>query len=296
MKILVIDSQGGEGMSAAYLSQMKHVRVRGVEMDATLGQPCHPHGLMTGYLAASLLHPVHGVKPGDAELVFVRIFDQRANSVADASKWMLDVISREKPDYVGRSWGGVYTQPRMGSLMWGQWVFDYRALQRELGFLDFGSAGNSGNWLPDSSISFPQVLMPDICNVIGSCRRDGLPSEFTSSGQGVQCLAWGEKLFLNNNGTLEVGSGTSFSAPKVLSLCAVQRITALQDWRDYVRRNATKPVGFEAAESPVWGAGNIEDEYQRKFSLIPIGDRVGNLSMRPTWLRRQWFDFAEVPA
>lgn len=293
MKILVIDSQGGDGISPRYRELMPNVGLRGVEMAGTAGTNCHPHGLMAGYYAGCLFQS-SAFDPSGAEIVFVRVFDRQARTVADSDKWMLDVIARENPDIVTRSWGGIYGNGRQGDItgqvMWGEWVEEYRKLQAEIGFVDFGSAGNSGDWRKDDDTVYPQKMMPEICNIIGSARRDGIPSEWSSDGAGVQCVAWGERIYLCDNGKWELGSGTSFSCPKMAGLCAVLRFDTAQ-WRKFVQAEATRPHGFD--HSWKWGHGNMEDQFQFLLQKVPaaLQPPSGPLRMHMFQTRERWFDY-----
>ena len=289
--MMVIDSQG-EGFSDSYAALLPNAKLRGIDPKGeVLGHRCHPHGLQAGYYAGILLDQALGFEPGSVEIVFVRIFERDASPSPDSNDWMLDVIAKERPDVINRSWGMEMEDTQWGNMVgkiaWGKWVAEYNKLQEEIGFVDFGAAGNSGDWDADDDVNFPQKLMPN-SNVIGSSRRDGVPSEWSSDGQAVQCVAWGDRIWLRDNYAWDLGSGTSFSSPKMAGLCAALRLDT-SAWRLFVEERATRPKGYEAVRSNKWGKGNMEDEFQKLLRKVdaarhpvPVRNRI-RLTMQEKW-------------
>lgn len=264
-KIMIIDTQGPNGISDKYAALLPNCTFRGYELGGVAGTPCHPHGLMCGYLAGV-------IQQEPTEIIFVRIFDQQAKSIAFTEAWIFAVIEQERPDVINRSWGLWDQDTAMGEASgeagWIKWAEKYAALQNELRFVDFAAAGNDDCNDADTDIDFPHRLMPECSNIIGSCRRDGIPSEFSGDGPGVQGVAWAERIYLCNNGNWDLGSGTSFAAPKMAGVCALYGLSNKQ-WREYVRLKATRPKGFDSVVSPKWGHGCLEHTWQEALSKVP---------------------------
>jgi len=233
MKLMVIDSQGAE-IPQAYSDLLDNVKLRGIEPDSVAGTRCSPHGLQVGYWAAIL--------PEDAEVVFVRIFDKDSRYVPGSNEWFLDIIEKERPDYINRSWG--MAQPdtsygrMVGQVTYGEWIAEYTKLQKEIGFVDFAAAGNSGDWLPDNDVNYPHRLMPN-SNIIGSSNRRGVASEFSSDGPEVQCVCTGENVLLYDGVHWAIGNGTSYSCPKMCSLAAALGLTH-EEWDSFCSQYGTR--------------------------------------------------------
>lgn len=270
MKVLVIDTVGNEGFSDYYMRYFPGIKVTGFEPRRGLGMP-HPHGFQCGYYAGVLLTLLPADNP--RELCFARIFDADARPVENAMEWLLDIIQDAKPDIVTRSWGlwdsDSSTGDMMGRVQYGGWIEKYRLLRERIGFVDFGAAGNSDTNDADPDVDFPQQLMPDICNIIGSAQLGGKPSPFSGDGAGLQCVFWADQLPLNSNGFWQRGSGTSFATPKAAGLCAYMRHSHVA-WRDYVVTCATRPKDYNGVlPHPKWGWGNMEPHYQSALALLP---------------------------
>jgi len=262
MKLMVIDSQG-DAIPQEYHDLLDNVTLRGIDPSGDK-ITCHPHGLQVGYWASVLLE--------DAEVVFVRIFDADAKPVSGATDWLLEVIERERPDYINRSWG--MAQPdtpygrMIGQVVYGDWVKEYTRLQDDIGFVDFAAAGNSGDWLPDNDVNYPHRLMPQT-NVIGSSDRRGVASSFSSDGPEVQCVCTGENVLLYNGKLWAIGSGTSFAAPKMCGLAAAHRLDH-DEWDSFCSQYGTKPVEYEDKASNKWGRhGNMSDRFQHDLAQVP---------------------------
>lgn len=290
MKVMVIDTVGGNRFSSAYKAYFPNINLRGLEMH-DMG-PCQAHGYQCGYYAGVLLNTI----PGKHEIVYVRNFDGDGNWISGCEQWMLEMIEREAPDYITRSWGQDDGDSAFGDKVassgWKQWVMYFRALQKKHGFVDFGAAGNGDFNDLDNDISYPQRLMTDITNVIGSHRKDGIPSTFSGDGVGVQCVLWGEDILLNDNGKWGIGSGTSFSCPKAAGLCAALGLNS-DEWRKYVVNNTTKPEDWKGKlPHPKWGFGSLEYRYQEYLArldehLLPPHIRSARISTLPRWFDRK---------
>jgi hypothetical protein len=225
--------------------------------------------LQVAYYAACLCHPNNGFDDKEVTVDFVRIFDENVKMIPNAHQFVLDAISGRGPDIVVRSWGTPVKAndpfaSLLGDLLWREWAEKYSELQDKIGFVDFGAAGNSGNFKKDIDIDYPQRILSK-CNIIGSCKRNGKPSSFSGDGPGVQCIAWADKIYVASN-KWSIGSGTSFACPKMAGLCAVNRFNLFQ-WLNYVYEKATRPEGYERSNK--WGRGCMEDEYQLKLQNIP---------------------------
>ena len=265
MKIMVIDSQGA-AIPQGLRDILDNCRFRGVEPPGQVTDPdrCHPHGVQVGYWA--------GVLQDDAEIVFVRIFDEDARPIAGATDWMLDVIADERPDYINRSWGLAQPDTRWGRMIgqaaYGQWVQRFQNLKSLIGFVDFGAAGNNGDWWPDNDVAYPQRLMPGSA-IIGSARRNGVASKFSSDGPEVQCVLTGENLMLFDGVRWSIGSGTSFACPKACGLAAKHRLTQ-DEWESFCSIYGSKPEGYEDEQSNKWGRhGNMSDRFQVDLARVP---------------------------
>jgi len=270
MKVLVIDTVGNEGFYEGYTKYFPGVKITGHEPKRGLGMP-HPHGFQCGYYAGVLL----SLLPADQtrELCFARIFDADAMALEGSMDWLLEVIRESRPDVISRSWGlWDSDNPRgdmTGRVAYGAWTEKYRALQPELGFVDFGAAGNSDENDSDVDLDYPQQLMPDVCNIIGSAARGGKPSRFSGDGPGLQCLFWGQDVPLLTNGFWQRGSGTSFATPKAAGLCAALGLDHAR-WRALVAAEAARPPTWTGPiPHPKWGWGNMEHAYQTMLARLP---------------------------
>lgn len=266
MKVMIIDTVGGNRFSSAYKAYFPNINLRGLEM-RNMG-PCQAHGYQCGYYAGVLLNAI----PGKHEIVYVRNFDGRGSWIRGCEQWMLEVIEKEAPDYINRSWGQDDGDDVVSDMVaaggWRRWVEQFLALQKTHGFVDFAAAGNGDFNDLDNDISYPQRLMSGVTNIIASHRQDGVPSTFSGDGPGVQCAMWGEDILLNDNGSWGIGSGTSFSCPKALGLCAALGLNTA-DWRKYVVNNTTKPEGWEGKlPHPKWGFGSLEYRYQERLAML----------------------------
>ena len=263
-KIMIIDTQGPDGISDAYRNLLPTCSIRGHQQPIVAGTPCHPHGLMCGHLAGL-------IQQDQTELIFVRIFDADAKAIPGAADWALDMIRLERPDVISRSWGAWDKDTDIGDMTgrigWKKWAEQYAKLQMNIGFVDFAAAGNNDNNDPDPDVDYPHCLLPTT-NIIGSCQRNGVPSVFSGDGPGVQCVAWAERIYLCNNGKFEIGSGTSFAAPKMAGLCALRKADQ-PEWARLVHAKATRPISSTLEHSVKWGFGCMEDLYQAALADIP---------------------------
>ncbi|NCC50909.1 MAG: hypothetical protein EOM20_06790 [Spartobacteria bacterium] len=270
-KILIIDTQGAE-ITPAYHALLPGVSMRGVEMDATRGTPCHSHGAWCGWLSAI---PVLGAGM-ELEVVFVRIFDANAQWVPNCESWMLDIIEEERPDCISRSWGAWDGDDRITRMFaetsFDEWIVRFAQLQDDIKFADFGAAGNNDNNDADEDVAYPQCQL-EHTNVIGACRRDGVPCVWSGDGPAVQCVMWADEVFSPDmSGEFAVWSGTSAACPK-----AAGAYLALNDtpdsWRVRMRTLPpyNRPEGEWTLPHPKWGYGCAEDFWQNFAKRIPVG-------------------------
>ncbi len=267
MKLLIVDTQG-EQISEAFKKLLPGLELIGHEMAETRGTPCHEHGSFCGWLSGVPLVVVGG----HHEVHFARIFDQQAREVVNSDQWLLDLIAQLRPDVISRSWGLWDQDSELGAMagriMYGDWVSEYVKLQADIGFVDFGAAGNEDELDADNDVAFPQQLMPDVSNIIGACRRDGVPTEWSSDGDGVQCVMWGDKIWSpDQNGLFRLWSGTSAATPKAAGACAASGLFNLS-WREAVIQTADKPYGAELPH-PKYGFGCMEEAWQKFARIAP---------------------------
>lgn len=175
MKILVIDTQGPNGISQTYRELLPGVRIRGRELASVADQPCSPHGAWCGWLAAAP-RAAAGV---ETDLVFVRCFDGRNRWITGCEPWLLDVIEAEQPDYVSRSWGAWDgddpLQRQIAMAAFQKFGAEYSELiASDDGPADFGASGNNDANDADPDVAFPQAQLAR-CNVIGACDQRRLP-------------------------------------------------------------------------------------------------------------------------
>lgn len=308
MKVMVIDTVGGYRFTDRYRSYFPGVELHGHEM--TRGGPCTPHGYQCGYYAGALLTTV----PGAHELHFVRVFDEAGHHIPGSESYILHMIEEILPDVVTRSWGqhdgDIDWQNVAARNAWAGWAAKYRALQLSMEFLDFGASGNDDagsahsiddNGDVDNDIVYPQRLLPGVSNIIGSMRRDGVPSRWSGDGLGVQLVMWGEDVaLLNGEGYWDRGSGTSFACPKAAGLAAAIRAHNpefdTEAWRAYVEAYATKPESW-LGEVPhhKWGYGSLEYRYQEHLSRVDPRLQPPAGVYPATAATHYYLDFMKVP-
>jgi hypothetical protein len=270
MKIMIIDTQG-PAISEAYRALLPGLRIRGYEPDYVKGTPCHEHGALCGWLAAA---PVLGAGMSSAELIFVRIFDELAHWIPGSEEYMLRIIEQEKPDYISRSWGAWDGDDGLAQF-WAQAAFSefgpaFRELQKKIGFVDFGAAGNSDENDRDNDVDYPQCDLLDLSNIIGACRRDGHPTIWTGDGEGVLCLMWGDQVYSPDmSGRWVLWSGTSAATPKACGACAAMLLNRDQ-WRDLCRSpKAERPYETYSLPHPKFGWGCMEKFWQENVRRLP---------------------------
>lgn len=274
MKILVIDTQGPNGLSPAYRALLPGVKIRGRELAAVAGQPCTPHGAWCGWLAAAP-RAAAGVA---TELVFVRCFDGRNQWINGCEPWLLDIVEAEQPDYVSRSWGAWDgddpLQRQLAMAGFERFAADYSDLiEHDDGPADFGAAGNEDANDADDDVAFPQAQLAR-CNVIGACNRRGVAAEWSGDGRGVLCVMWGDGVWSpDGSGKWTLWSGTSAATPKACGAAAALELST-NGWRQWVRDNATRPAGWTGpVPHAKWGFGCAEEAWQAFMKGAPAGMR-----------------------
>jgi hypothetical protein len=289
MKVLIFDSQGAE-ISDKYRSMFPNIRFRGIEPPG-LPAVYHPHGAMCGYFICSAL----AARPGGAEVVFARIFNDKAQMYGNANTWMIDVVEQERPDYISNSWGLWDQDDQLGILVAKTFSEGYvkvwKEMKARIGFVDFRASGNNDSNDSDQDVAYPQAMMPDDVHLIGACDRAGIPTPWSSDGRGVECVFWGHQIrACDIEGRFSVVSGTSFACPKA---CGVAARLGLGDreWRDLVIAQATRPAG-EAFPLPhaKWGWGCMEESWQR-FARESKAYRPALEWLAGATLKAEWHDF-----
>lgn len=267
MKIMVIDTVGGDRFSDHYREYFPNADLRGLELRND--GDCHPHGYQCGYYAGVFT----ALMKERCEIVFVRVFDAYGTPVPGSNSWMLDVIKSEKPDIITCSWGQADSDhkwgDRVGAITWNQWADLYKSITGKIGAVSFFAAGNDDKNDMDEDVDFPQRLMADHVCIIGSHNKSGKPSKFSGDGKGVLVTFWGENIKLLSDVKWDSGSGTSFSCPKAAGLCALLGYNATQ-FRKYVKENATRPINYIGpVPHPKWGEGSLEYKYQDGLMMLP---------------------------
>lgn len=289
MKILVVDTVGGNRFSAAYKDYFPNATLRGLELRDD--GPCHPHGYQCGYYAGVLT----ALLKEPCEIVFARIFDGQGAPVPKSNEWILDVITKEQPDYISNSWGQSDGDTRFGDmagqLAWQDWVKFYRKAIGDMS-VSFFAAGNDDHNDKDVDVDYPQRLIPDDVCIIGSHNRAGIPSEFSGDGAGVLCTMWGENVALLSQDQWHRGSGTSFSCPKAAGLCAFLGLSNAE-FRLYAASNCSRPDDYQGLiPSAKWGLGSLEHKYQEYLARLP--EELQPPIMRSNIKVTEWRDFREA--
>lgn len=267
IRLMVVDSVGGQRFSDRYRNYFARVTLEGYEPD-DYGK-CSPHGYQVGYWAGALL----SLYPGKASITYVRVFDGQSRWIPASSEYVLRMIREKRPTHVTGSWGQWDGDTRMGefniSSGWRDWSDRYRELQQEIGFITAAAAGNHDRNDEDDDVNGPWRLLTDCVTIIGSARRDGVPSVWSGDGH-VDAVAWGEQVPLLGYNTWGWGSGTSFAAPAALSLCMAEGIFELAAWRSYIAENTTVPRGYRGLiPHRKWGQGNLTHRLMEHRSMLP---------------------------
>lgn len=288
MKIMVVDTVGGNRFSDTFKAYFPNAHLRGLEMQDD--GACHPHGYQCGYYAGVLT----ALLPEKAEIVFVRIFDGKGLPVKDINQWLIDTIQKEKPDYLSHSWGQADNDSRfgetVGNVMWGNFSEVYKKVCASFGGTSFFAAGNDDRNDLDMDIDYPQRLMNQDVAIIGSHNRAGIPSVFSGDGH-VMCSMWGENVALLSNDQWHRGSGTSFACPKAAGLAAYLGFD-LRTFREYAEICASRPDDYSGLIPNVkWGYGSLEHKYQEYLARLPEELQPPHIS--PRIKMTEWKDFHE---
>ncbi|MFH0907185.1 MAG: S8/S53 family peptidase [bacterium] len=292
-KILIIDTQGEE-ITPIYRSMLPGIALRGVETDATRGTPCHEHGALCGWLAAI---PCIGAGL-DVEIVFARMFDKDARPIADAHKFILNTIAAERPDYISRSWGAWdFDSPlgrRFADEMFAELLPRFIELQQEIGFLDFGAAGNNDENDADQDVDAPQSQLPATV-IVGACGRNGVPTEWSGDGVGVACVMWADRVYSPDMaGRWILWSGTSAATPKLCGACAALGYTSL-DQALKTLQMSERPDGEWTLPHPKWGLGCAESLWQNQMRRVPAGLLPPYHQLTVQGIERiEFFDFRRI--
>lgn len=272
MKVLIIDSTGLSDCSERYRKYFgQNIKLVGHEPSPGYAKtPSGPHGYQCGYYAGVLLNLVEG----EHEIHFARIFDKDGMWIKDSDDFILAAIDHVRPDIINNSWGmddlDLPWGEQNGRDAWVRWSTQFRKLINECKAVPFFAAGNDDRNDADSDIAFPQRLIPEVANIIGSHNRAGKPSVFSGDGVGVQVAMWGERvMLLDQDGVWTLGSGTSFASPKAAGLCAYLGLDHFH-WRKYVLAHSTRPDNWSGyLPHPKWGYGSLEYRYQEVLAMLP---------------------------
>jgi hypothetical protein len=272
MRLLVIDSTGLSDVSDKYRSYFgKNIKLVGHEPSKAYGKtPSGAHGYQCGYYAGVLLNLI----PGDHEIHYARIFDQHGGWIRGSENFILDVIHEVSPQVISNSWGqhdgdDPFSE-RVARTGWIGWSSRFSSLVNGVSAVPFFAAGNDDVNDADDDVAYPQRLIPELANIIGSHNRGGRPSVFSGDGKGVQVTMWGERVaLLDGDGKWSLGSGTSFSCPKAAGLCAYLQHDHFS-WRRFVREMSQRPKNWAGVlPHRKWGEGSLEYVYQEALALLP---------------------------
>lgn len=280
MKVMIVDTVGTQ-FPDYFRAYFPNVNVRGY--DLTSEKETHPHGWMCGYYATVLLN----LLPGEHEAIYVRIFDGAGRPITGSNNYVLEVIEQEKPDVISNSWGQWDADTRwndeMGKMAWQAWAKRYDLLTA--GKASFFAAGNNDQNDMDVDVDYPGALTTNSC-VIGSHRRNGVPSEFSGDGKQVLCSFWAQNVQLLAGNNWERGSGTSFACPKAAGLAAYLGLNS-SEFRSYAIAHSSRPDYYLGQlPNPKWGWGSLEHKYQEKLSMLRadlLPPRVAAISDLTHW-------------
>lgn len=268
-KIIIADTIGNH-LTEAYRALLPDVPMFGHSHpdEPSVNYPPHNHGAWCGWLAGVPCQTVareHGRK---FELHFVSVFRPNATAYPDGMQFLMDKIAEIRPHVVSRSFGSWDRDNQFTDMMlrefFNEWSPQWFALQDDIGFIDIAAAGNSDEMDADNDVSSPQKYMPDRSVIVGSCRRDGTPSDFSGDGQGVACLMWGDRIISPGlAGDWHLWRGTSAACPKLAGVAAVQ-VDTRDELRDLIHQEATFPTGAQRPH-PKWGYGTCEHLWQRFY-------------------------------
>lgn len=235
----------------------------------------HPHGLMVAWNAAICTYPEL------TKVHFVRGFDGHGVALSNGADTLTEYIESYPGSYVIRSWGGYDQDSEDQSIgdLWLPWITNYEAVLNRLNIIDCSAAGN-GDWNDlDNDIDYPQKLMTESI-VCGSHDRQGTPSIFSGDGRPLSIVTCAENIYLRNRNSWDVGSGTSYSAPKVAGILATAGKHTKQTAMRYLRTSTRFKV-WDAKS----GYGTVEQLWQDRVKLLPtVLQPPTNLISNISWM------------
>lgn len=268
----------------------------------------HPHG---GMALAKMALPLW--QQGDEEEIvvhFIQIFDNNGQPIdtAMAVGWIQDKIREIAARYEGKLWVNNSWGAYLANYVPPDWLINeaqsWRNLQADLGErLYVGWAGgNSGDYRPDDDNDYPQSLLTDIQEKVGSADRDGVPSSYSGDSRMAPPIGvyWATDvvLFNPNDAQYDAGSGTSFACPKHVGVMAARGITTREQVAEY-RKLGVYPesIPLDVIPHPKWGHGWFEDEYQKDVEGCPylhdaMNDPALGVTLRSA--KRVWFGYRQM--
>ncbi len=272
---IIISDTIGDHLTSAYRALLPNVEMRGYshpDEPAQLNRMPNPHGAWCGWLAGLPLQVVSSWGGPQFRLHFVAAFNPNGDAYADDHAFLLEMIEQIRPSYVLRSWGApdgddelIEVFNRLNSQ---QFISDFLSLKKSLGFVDVAAAGNSDRNDADNDINFPQRGMPDETIIVGSIRRDGVPVESSSDGEGLNCVMWGDRILSPAlDGLWDAWSGTSAACPKFGGVLAAKGLDH-QGAIDLIDAEASKPKGITEWH-PKFGEGSCEHLWQQYAQQVP---------------------------
>jgi hypothetical protein len=299
--VVVVDTVGDTAeLHADYMPRFPHVKQWiGLETNAVRHTVPHPHG---GMCMEKILVPLWDEQEG-VRAIFLRIFDKNGKMDQTAvGGWLEDQLYRLAssfgPLYVNNSWGA-YAGDRLPGAMdrvecawWRKFIADTKSVV-------MWAAGNNGDFYPSDDNDYPQSCVTDCSDKIGSARRDGRTSEWSGDSKLAPPTAvfWADNVSLLNPVTcnIDIGSGTSFAAPKAVGLAA-RRGWDHAAFVAFSKERASKPYGYTGAlPHPKWGYGWMEFEYQTELKNCPVTiENLYRVTPHSVFAGERWFDYKKV--
>lgn len=250
--IVILDTIGNEYLkfNHNFKRQFPNVEFHGLRKQKYLGE--EPHGGQCAYCYLSQIG-----QDAKRDVYFIKILGGDFDFMVD--HWWMDAIRDIKPFAINFSVGAHHGNNKAHI----KWFFrNYRRFaDKFLQCLEdadtqlFAASGNEDGTVGskyidrDNDVSFPQRLMwgSDRVHVIGACDNQGQPSSFSSDGEEVLCMYWGQQVPVMNpfTGKTEIISGTSFATPFALGDADIRKLNN-SSYEQYVKQAAIRARGWSS--------------------------------------------------
>jgi hypothetical protein len=175
----------------------------------------------------------------------------------------------------------------------------WRNLIKDTGITVMWASGNSGNMRIDLDEESPQGALTDISFKVAAGTSEGRAADYSGDSTASPPIAtfWSTQIRLLNpvNGFWEIGSGTSFAAPKACGLAA-KRSLDYNGFKALAISSSTVPADYPGTlPHPKWGYGWMEEEYQKEIAKCPYTyDSLPKSRMTIRKPALEWFEFELV--